>query len=86
MASQAQILIPMVNALKDYTQNRINPVLKPRLETNLTFMPEVVTTFSSKEVFENFRKKPEYKDIAQKVSVGDMSVDFEESSHDEILT
>ncbi|BDI18950.1 histidine kinase [Nostoc cf. commune SO-36] len=66
VTSQAQILIQMVNAVRDYTQNRINPLLEPRLETNPTFMPEVVPTFSSKEVFENFRKKSEYKNFFHK--------------------
>jgi hypothetical protein len=37
-----------------------------RLDTNPTFMPEVVPTFSSKEVFENFRKKPEFKNFFHK--------------------
>ncbi|MEH2059173.1 MAG: DUF3365 domain-containing protein [Nostoc sp.] len=66
VASQAQILIQMVNAVRDYTQNRIDPLLEPRLDTNPTFMPEVVPTFSSKEVFENFRKKPEFKNFFHK--------------------
>jgi hypothetical protein len=56
----------MVNAVRDYTQNRIDPLLAPMLDTNPTFMPEVVPTFSSKEVFENFRKKPEYKNFFHK--------------------
>lgn len=66
VTSQAQILIQMVNAVRDYTQNRIDPLLAPRLDTNPTFMPEIVPTFSSKEVFENFRKKPEYKNFFHK--------------------
>ncbi|BAY78435.1 sensor protein [Nostoc linckia NIES-25] len=66
VTSQAQILIQMVNAVRNYTQVRIDPLLEPRLETNPTFMPEIVPTFSSKEVFENFRKKPEYKNFFHK--------------------
>ncbi|MEH2252534.1 c-type heme family protein [Nostoc sp.] len=66
VASQAQTLIQMVNAVRDYTQNRIVPLLEPRIDTNPTFIPEVVPTFSSKEVFENFRKKPEYKNFFHK--------------------
>ncbi len=66
VTSQAQILIRMVNAVRNYTQNRIDPLLEPRLDTNPTFMPEVVPTFSSKEVFENFRKKAEYKNFFHK--------------------
>ncbi|MHC5597191.1 MAG: Tll0287-like domain-containing protein [Nostoc sp.] len=66
VVSQAQILIQMVNAVRNYTQARINPLLEPRVDTNPTFMPEVVPTFSSKEVFENFRKKPEFKNFFHK--------------------
>ncbi|MGF1936235.1 MAG: c-type heme family protein [Nostoc sp. ChiQUE02] len=66
VVSQAQILIQMVNAVRNYTQNRIDPLLEPRLDSNPTFMPEVVPTFSSKEVFENFRKKAEYKNFFHK--------------------
>ncbi|MFN6482222.1 MULTISPECIES: DUF3365 domain-containing protein [unclassified Nostoc] len=66
VTSQAQILIQMVNAVRNYTQNRINPLLEPRIETHPTFIPEVVPTFSSKEVFENFRKKPEFKNFFHK--------------------
>lgn len=66
VTSQAQILIQMVNAVRNYTQVRIDPLLAPSLETNPTFMPEIVPTFSSKEVFENFRKKPEYKNFFHK--------------------
>lgn len=66
VASQAQILIQMVNAVRDYTQDHINPLLEPRVDTNPTFIPEVVPNFSSKEVFENFRKKPEYKNFFHK--------------------
>ncbi|MEH2140546.1 c-type heme family protein [Nostoc sp.] len=66
VTSQAQILIQMVNAVRNYTQNRIDPLLEPRLDTNPTFMPEVVPTFSSKEVFENFRKKPKFKNFFHK--------------------
>ncbi len=66
VASQAQILIQMVNAVRNYTQNRIDPLLAPTLDTNPTFTPEIVPTFSSKEVFENFRKKAEYKNFFHK--------------------
>ncbi|MEH2301267.1 MAG: DUF3365 domain-containing protein [Nostoc sp.] len=66
VAAQAQTLIQIVNGVRDYTQNRIVPLLEPRLDINPTFMPEVVPTFSSKEVFENFRKKPEYKNFFHK--------------------
>ncbi len=66
VASQAQILIQMVNAVRNYTQNRIVPLLEPSLDTNPTFMPEIVPSFSSKEVFDNFRKRPEYRNFFHK--------------------
>ncbi|MCC5631561.1 c-type heme family protein [Nostoc sphaeroides] len=66
VASQAEILIQMVNAVRNYTQNRIIPLLEARVDTNPTFIPEVIPTFSAKEVFENFRKNPEYSNFFHK--------------------
>ena len=56
----------MVNAVRNYTQNRIVTLLEPKVDTNPTFMPEVIPTFSAKEVFENFRKNPQYSNFFHK--------------------
>lgn len=59
VATKARILIQTMNSVRDYTQNRINPLLAPKLETEPAFIPETVPAFSATEVFENLRRKNE---------------------------
>ena len=58
--SQALVLMETINAVRNYTQDRINPLLKDRIETEPKFTPEAIPTFSAREVFEYFRKNPDY--------------------------
>ena len=60
VSSKAFVLMENVNAVRNYTQDRINPLLKERLETESEFTPEAIPTFSAREVFEYFRKNPGY--------------------------
>ncbi|MBW4616764.1 MAG: DUF3365 domain-containing protein [Desmonostoc vinosum HA7617-LM4] len=69
VASQALVLMQMVNSVRYYTQNRIVPLLTPKLDTETAFIPEVVPSFSATEVFENFRQTPEYKNFLHKDAV-----------------
>ncbi|QLE56323.1 DUF3365 domain-containing protein [Nostoc sp. TCL26-01] len=66
ITSKAQILIKTMNSVRSYTQNRVNPLLAPRLETETVFIPETVPAFSATEVFENFRKNAEYENFLYK--------------------
>lgn len=59
VASKARILIQTMNSVRNYTQNRINPLLAPKLETESAFIPETVPAFSATEVFDNLRKNNE---------------------------
>ncbi|MGH1393339.1 MAG: c-type heme family protein [Trichormus sp.] len=56
VSSQALLLMKTMNSVRTYTQDRINPLLAPQLETATAFIPETVPAFSATEVFENFRK------------------------------
>lgn len=56
VSSQALLLMKTMNSVRTYTQDRINPLLAPQLETVTAFIPETVPAFSATEVFENFRK------------------------------
>ncbi|UKP00192.1 c-type heme family protein [Nostoc sp. UHCC 0870] len=56
VSSQALLLMKTMNSVRTYTQNRINPLLAPQLETATAFIPETVPAFSATEVFENFRQ------------------------------
>ncbi len=66
VTSQAQILIKTMNAVRNYTQNRVNPLLASRLETEAVFIPETVPAFSATEVFETLRKNEEYQNFLYK--------------------
>ncbi|MBH8554202.1 DUF3365 domain-containing protein [Nostocaceae cyanobacterium CENA357] len=66
VTSQAQILIKTMNSVRNYTQNKVNPLLAPRLETESVFIPETVPAFSATEVFETFRKNEEYQNFLYK--------------------
>ncbi|MEW5857136.1 MAG: DUF3365 domain-containing protein [Cyanobacteriota bacterium] len=66
VTSKATILMQSINSVRTYTQDRINPLLAPRLETESVFIPEAIPTFSVREVFETFRKNEEYKNFFYK--------------------
>jgi hypothetical protein len=63
---RGQVLMQMVNSVRNYTNTRINPLLAQRLETQEEFIPEAIPSFSAKEVFENFRENKEYKNYFYK--------------------
>ena len=60
VVSKALVLAETVNGVRNYTQDRVNPLLKERIKTNTEFTPEAIPTFASREVFEYFRKNPDY--------------------------
>ena len=82
-SSKALILIETLNAVRNYTQERVAPLLQERLATESEFTPEAVPTFSAREVFENFRDSPEYKNFIYKdaapnpMNLRDQADDFE---------
>lgn len=59
VTSKALILIETMTSVRNYTQTRINPLLTPKLETELAFIPETVPAFSATEVFNDLRKNNE---------------------------
>ena len=60
VSSKALVLMEAVNAVRNYTQDRVNPLLQERIETKSEFTPEAIPTFAAREVFEYFRKNPNY--------------------------
>lgn len=60
VGSKALIVMETINGVRNYTQDRINPLLKERIENKSEFTPEAIPTFASREVFEYFRKNPDY--------------------------
>jgi HAMP domain-containing protein/type II secretory pathway pseudopilin PulG len=66
ITNKALVLIQTMNSVRNYTQNKINPLLAERLETEPTFIAETVPAYSATEVFENLRKNDEYKNFLYK--------------------
>jgi HAMP domain-containing protein/type II secretory pathway pseudopilin PulG len=66
VAQKALVLIQTMNSVRQYTQNRVNPLLASRLETEPVFIPETVPAFSATEVFENLRKNEQYRNFLYK--------------------
>ena len=81
--SKALALMEMNNSIRTYTNDRVQPLLLPKLDTQEKFIPESIPTYSVREVFEYFRSSPEfanflYKDAAlNPTNLRDKADDFE---------
>ncbi|ARV61528.1 histidine kinase [Nostocales cyanobacterium HT-58-2] len=64
IASRALTLIDTMTSLREYTLIQVYPELSNKLEEK--FVPQVVSAYSAREVFEILRKKPEYRDFFYK--------------------
>ncbi|MGH7998435.1 MAG: Tll0287-like domain-containing protein, partial [Brasilonema sp.] len=64
IASRALTLIDTMTSLREYTLIQIYPELADKLEEK--FLPQVVSAYSAREVFEILRKKQEYRDFFYK--------------------
>ena len=64
--SKALALMEMNNSIRNYTNERVQPLLLPKVETEDTFIPESIPAFSVREIFEYFRKDPEYANFLYK--------------------
>ena len=63
---QAELLMQTMNSLRFYTQDHVNPLLKPKLATAEEFIPEVIPTFSVREVSRYLSRNPEYENFFYK--------------------
>ncbi|NMG08870.1 DUF3365 domain-containing protein [Brasilonema sp. UFV-L1] len=66
ISSKAEILMQLVNSMRTYTNDRVQPLLLPKLDTQEQFIPEAIPTYSTREVFELFRKNKEYANFVYK--------------------
>lgn len=64
--SKALVLMEMNNATRNYTNERVQPLLLPKVEEQDTFIPESIPAFSVREIFEYFRKTPDYANFLYK--------------------
>jgi len=63
---RGQVLMQMMNSVRDYTHNHVTPLLSSTWEKQPQFTPEIVPSFSAREVFENLRRNKEYANFLYK--------------------
>lgn len=64
--SKALVLMQVANSVRQYTNDRVQPLLLPKLDTQEQFIAEAIPTFSVREVFEYLRKNKEYSSFLYK--------------------
>jgi hypothetical protein len=81
--AKANLLMQTMLSVRNYTSVQVNPELAQRLETESRFLPQTVPGYSAREVFEDMRKNPEYKEYFYKeatlnpTNLRDKADDFE---------
>jgi HAMP domain-containing protein len=82
---RAQVLTQMINSVRNYTNNRITPLLSASQESQQKFIPETIPSFAAREVFEELRGNKEYTNYFYKdatinpTNLRDKADDFETS-------
>ncbi|HEY9645615.1 MAG TPA: DUF3365 domain-containing protein [Chroococcidiopsis sp.] len=66
VTTKAALLLETMLSVRQYTLEQITPELSPRLETESEFLPQTVPGYSAREVIENLRNNPGYKDFFYK--------------------
>lgn len=66
ITDKATVLMAMLNSVRTYTSQHINPMLQDELQTEAEFIPESVPAFSARQAFENLRSRDEYSDFSYK--------------------
>lgn len=80
---RSQIVAETMSSVRNYTNTKISPLLLPMVDTQSTFIPETIPSFAVREVFENLRKNPDFKDFFYKdaninpTNLRDKADDFE---------
>lgn len=69
VAYKGKILMEIMNSVRSYTNNEINPLVAPRIETSKEFIPQSIPSYSVRQVFEQLRQKSNYKDYFYKDAV-----------------
>ncbi|MCJ8282153.1 MAG: DUF3365 domain-containing protein, partial [Rivularia sp. ALOHA_DT_140] len=64
--TKAVALMGMNNSIRNYTNERVQPLLMPKVEVQDNFIAEAIPSFSVREVFEYFRKNSEYANFLYK--------------------
>ena len=69
VAYKGKILMGLMNSVRTYTNNEINPLVAPKVETSEKFIPQSIPSYSVRQVFEILRKDSAYKDYFYKDAV-----------------
>ena len=64
VAATGLMLMETMTSVREYTGTQVNPELVSQLDTK--FLPQTVPGYSAREVFEIFRKSPDYRDFFYK--------------------
>jgi HAMP domain-containing protein len=62
--STAVMLMETMTSVRDYTNTQVKPLLENQLEAE--FLPQSVPAYSAREIFDNLRKNPNYRDFFYK--------------------
>lgn len=66
VTNKASLLLQTMLSVREYTIEQITPELASRLDTDPQFLPQTVPGYSAREVMENLRADPNYKDFFYK--------------------
>lgn len=83
VSEKALVLMQVSSSIRKYTNERVHPLLLPKLDTQEQFIPESIPAFSVREVFEIFRKNKDYANFLYKdatlkpTNLRDKADDFE---------
>lgn len=57
---QSNLFLDSMLAVREYTSNKVNPIIAPLNKEGIEFRPEAVPSYSATTVFSYLRAKPEY--------------------------
>jgi HAMP domain-containing protein len=66
VANKAVMLMNMTNSIRQYTNEKVQPLLLPKLETSEEFISESIPSSSLREVFAIFRRNKDYTNFIYK--------------------
>ncbi len=66
ITDQAMVLMSMLNSVRSYTNEEVNPLLAADLQTEHDFISPSVPAFSARQVFERFRNNSGYQNFMYK--------------------
>lgn len=85
VVDRAMTLMETISSVRDYTSQKIQPLLAEKIETKEEFVAESVPAYSAREVFERLRQKMGYEDFFYKeaalnpTNLRDLANEFETS-------